>query len=161
MGGTKSQLFIAGVILLYMTLSVAVTLMNKAAFPRNTFPYPFTISCFQMIVALLWLYLITLIQRVKPTWLEVIGIQATPLLQWDLKSFLSSSGAAGAFMGMLSMGNVCLMFVQVSFYQVLQHFSLILGRVSDVHSSRLPNRNTFCAGLSPPPLPPPLSTGLD
>jgi hypothetical protein len=101
-----------------MILSVAVTLMNKAAFPRDTFPYPFTISCFQMIIALVWLYALTIAQRLWPSSLEVIGIHRAQPLSWDLKSILASSGAAGAFMGMLSMGNVCLMFVQVSFYQV-------------------------------------------
>jgi hypothetical protein len=114
----KSQLFVVGVIVLYMALSVAVTLMNKAAFPKNTFPYPFTISCFQMIVALIWLYGLTIIQRIQPSMVKAIGIERTPLLRWDVKSILASSSAAGAFMGMLSTGNVCLMFVQVSFYQV-------------------------------------------
>ena len=126
----KSQLFVAGVILMYMSLSVAVTLMNKAAFPKNTFPYPFTISCFQMIVALIWLYGLTIIQRIRPSMMEIIGIEKSPLLKWDLKSILASSGAAGAFMGMLSTGNVCLMFVQVSFYQVV----LCIYEILYIHS---------------------------
>lgn len=30
-----------------MVMSVSTTLMNKAAFPRDTFPFPFTITFFQ------------------------------------------------------------------------------------------------------------------
>jgi hypothetical protein len=112
------QLAVAAVILQYIVLSVAVTLMNKAAFPRDKFPFPFTITCFQMIVALIWLSALSFIQRNSLMSLEFIGISRAPLLTWTLKSMMASAGAAGAFMGMLSAGNLCLMFVQVSFYQV-------------------------------------------
>lgn len=131
----RSSLLVASVVLFYMVVSVSTTFMNKGAFPKDKFPYPFTITCFQMIVALFWLGVLTLVQRFgpKPVLKLLNSIDVSDdeknFLSWtNTKEYMSAIGAAGAFVGMLASGNLCLMFVQVSFYQAAksQHILCIL-----------------------------------
>mmetsp|Transcript_57717 Transcript_57717/g.151879 ORF Transcript_57717/g.151879 Transcript_57717/m.151879 type:complete len:283 (-) Transcript_57717:667-1515(-) len=84
-----------------------------------------------MVVALFWLKIISLLQSSHPNLVELIGVPPLPKLEWNTRKMLSCTGASGAFMGMLSTGNACLMFVQISFYQAAksQHIlcSLLLS----------------------------------
>mmetsp|Transcript_30117 Transcript_30117/g.58875 ORF Transcript_30117/g.58875 Transcript_30117/m.58875 type:complete len:343 (+) Transcript_30117:88-1116(+) len=129
-----STLVVTAVISFYVLVSVSTTLMNKLSFPRDTFPFPFTITCFQMAVALMWLGVLTVVQVVAPKrLLKLLGLSRTTRLSWNPLRMGNAVGCAGAFTGMLATGNLCLMFVQVSFYQAAksQHilFSLILSAV--------------------------------
>ncbi|EKX53811.1 hypothetical protein GUITHDRAFT_160935 [Guillardia theta CCMP2712] len=128
MSARKTPL-LAMVVCFYMTVSVGTTLMNKMSFSGRKFPFPFFVTCFQMAVALFWLYVLSLLQRHGPKSLNVLlNLDDIPKLEWRIKNFLSAAGVAAAFTAMLSSGNLCLMFVQVSFYQAAksQHILCIL-----------------------------------
>jgi hypothetical protein len=125
--GKRSRAAVFAVMVLYMGVSVGTTLMNKYAFPRsgpNKFPFPFTISCFQMIVAVAWLQLLTGVQRLSKNgvpWatsvIRMFGVNEKEALRWHKDDILASAGVAFAFTAMLSVGNLCLLNVQISFYQ--------------------------------------------
>jgi len=140
--GARSEKTMATVVVmcLYMAMSVGTTFMNKFSFPKEKFPHPFSATCFQMVVAVFWLLLLTGVQSLalkekKPALatavLRAFGASETEPLRWCTKDILSSAGVAGAFTGMLSAGNMCLLFVQVSFYQAAksQHIlcNLLMG----------------------------------
>lgn len=77
----------------------------------------FTVTCFQMAVALMWLMVLTGVQMTgRNTVTKVLGLNEP--LSWNPLRMGKAVGCAGAFVGMLATGNLCLMFVQVSFYQV-------------------------------------------
>eukprot|EP00960_Hanusia_phi_P072214 767730-Hanusia_phi.AAC.2 len=103
------------VVCFYMTVSVGTTLMNKMSFSGRKFPFPFFVTCFQMAVALFWLYALTLLQRHGPRSLNVLlNLEDIPKLEWKVKNVLSAAGVAAAFTAMLASGNLCLMFVQAA-----------------------------------------------
>eukprot|EP00802_Teleaulax_amphioxeia_P014376 Tamp_14440.p1 GENE.Tamp_14440~~Tamp_14440.p1 ORF type:complete len:402 (+),score=78.24 Tamp_14440:90-1208(+) len=138
---SKPPAAVAAVMALYMAVSVSTTLMNKYAFPKDgdwKFPFPFAVSCFQMVVAVGWLQLFTVVQsfaikgsQPAASFVRLLGMSDKNALRWSAQDILSSWGAAGAFTGMLSAGNLCLLFVQISFYQAAksQHIlcNLLLG----------------------------------
>jgi len=72
-----------------------------------------------MAVALLWLLVLTGVQKLGPNGLtKTLALSSTTSLSWNPMRMGKALGCAGAFTGMLATGNLCLMFVQVSFYQV-------------------------------------------
>uniref|UniRef100_A0A6U4TTN3 Sugar phosphate transporter domain-containing protein n=1 Tax=Hemiselmis andersenii TaxID=464988 RepID=A0A6U4TTN3_HEMAN len=140
------------VVSFYVLVSVSTTLMNKLSFPRDTFPFPFTVTCFQMAVALMWLMVLTVLQAVGPGFIcSFLGLSRTKSLDWNPLHMWNAVGCAGAFTGMLATGNLCLMFVQVSFYQAAksQHilFSLILSSLL-LGTTAAPNIIMACAGVT-------------
>uniref|UniRef100_A0A7S0YLG0 Sugar phosphate transporter domain-containing protein n=1 Tax=Hemiselmis tepida TaxID=464990 RepID=A0A7S0YLG0_9CRYP len=140
------------VVSFYVLVSVSTTLMNKLSFPRETFPFPFTVTCFQMAVALMWLMVLTVLQAVGPGFIcKFLGLSRTKRLDWNPLNMGNAIGCAGAFTGMLATGNLCLMFVQVSFYQAAksQHilFSLILSSLL-LGSHAALNIILACAGVT-------------
>ena len=136
----KPVAVVIGVMVLYMAMSVGTTFLNKFSFPKDKFPHPFSATCFQMIVAVVWLLLLTGLQGLAlgaknataaTAVIRAFGVSETTALRWSAKDILSSAGAAGAFTAMLSAGNMCLLFVQISFYQAAksQHIlcNLVMG----------------------------------
>lgn len=78
----------------------------------------FTVTCFQMAVALVWLAVLSIFQRLGPSsGVNMLGLSGKHL-SWNPVGMSRAVICAGAFTGMLATGNLCLMFVQVSFYQV-------------------------------------------
>ena len=122
----KPLAMVIAVMALYMAMSVGTTFLNKFSFPKDKFPHPFSATCFQMIVAVFWLLLLSGVQSlalsgkspaVATAVIRSFGVSETKPLRWSSQDILSSAGVAGAFTAMLSAGNMCLLFVQISFYQ--------------------------------------------
>ena len=70
-----------------------------------------------MAVALMWLMVLTGVQMTGKNFVTKLLSLHSPL-SWNPLQMRKALGCAGAFTGMLATGNLCLMFVQVSFYQV-------------------------------------------
>jgi len=103
-----------------------------------------------MAVALMWLMVLTGVQMTGKNFVTKLLSLQTPL-SWNPLNMGKALGCAGAFTGMLATGNLCLMFVQVSFYQAAksQHilFSLLLSALVYGSSSGIDIMGS-CAGVT-------------
>lgn len=119
----RSNAAIAGVVLFYWVVSIALVFLNKLLLQRWDFAYPLTVTLFQL--AFTWLSLLalgTVGQRVA--WLAFV-----PPYHVRLETARRVLPLTGAFVAMLATGNLCLKHVEVSFYQVARSLTICFSIV--------------------------------
>jgi len=125
----------------YFFTSLSLTFLNKCILTQ--FPFPLFVTAFQLVVAwaMLWAF----------GW---AGQYCTPLAfapppEFDLSVAAAVLPVTVLYVGMLSMTNYCLRFVDVSFYQILRSLVIPFNIVTSfLVLGLLPQRNTLlCCGI--------------
>jgi hypothetical protein len=136
-----SNMAIFSVVSFYWISSLSVVFLNKhiLSSSEHKFPYPLLVTWFQLIVALVLLYSMGVLGRSNKILSVIPPFEFTPVLVsriWPL-TFV--------YVMMLALNNLCLQYVEVTFYQVIirccefSHFM----RYNFTH--RLPDLLLFCS----------------
>lgn len=120
----RSTAAIAGVVLFYWAVSIALVFLNKLLLQRWDFAFPLTVTLFQL--SFTWLSLLAL---------GTVGQRFAWLVAFVPPYRVSAHTAARvlpltlAFVAMLATGNLCLKHVEVSFYQVARSLTICFSIV--------------------------------
>jgi len=117
--------YIAGVIMFYWLVSFTVVFMNKFLLSNSVykFPYPLTITWYQLLVSFTILVFASYFNRSVP-WLSGI-----PDIEFDPAIARKVFPMTIIFVGMLSLNNACLKYIEVTFYQVARSLSIIFSAI--------------------------------
>ena len=122
--GSASSGKIAGVVAFYFVISISLVFVNKTILSSKnlSIPAPLAVTWFQCFVSAIICYAVGELGRSakKDTFLYQF-----PVLRIDMKTIMSVAKLSFFFVGMITFNNLCLKYVEVSFYQVAR--SLTIG----------------------------------
>ncbi|KAF8963825.1 hypothetical protein BGZ46_000909 [Entomortierella lignicola] len=107
----------------YWVVSLAVVFLNKAILSgsENKFPYPLFVTLYQLIVALVLLVIFGHLGKRNRTFSMV------PPYEFDLTLARKIAPLSVVYVLMLSLNNLCLQLVEVTFYQVARSLSIFFN----------------------------------
>jgi len=107
----KESMKIISVVAFYFFVSISLVFLNKNIMSEK-FEFPIFITWFQLVVALVSVYILGHVGR------RVEIVSMIPLFEFDLAVAKKVMPLAVIFVGMVSFNNLCLLYVEVTFYQV-------------------------------------------
>eukprot|EP01080_Neovahlkampfia_damariscottae_P003092 gene3092-5262_t len=120
---TKENMIILGVVSFYFVISIAIVFMNKFLMSneKHKFPYPLTMTWYQLLVATLCCVLIYPMNK-KTQYLSFL-----PDLEFSIEKAVRLLPLSLIFVGMVGFNNVTLKFVGISFYQVARSLTIVFS----------------------------------
>eukprot|EP01028_Stygiella_incarcerata_P010251 TRINITY_DN5214_c0_g1_i3.p1 TRINITY_DN5214_c0_g1~~TRINITY_DN5214_c0_g1_i3.p1 ORF type:complete len:342 (+),score=69.55 TRINITY_DN5214_c0_g1_i3:83-1108(+) len=117
---------IGTVVAFYFAISMAVVFLNKVIFSYSSFvfPYPITVTWFQLVVALVGIYVWGEYAKVSPRD-SVWSVMPEFKIEWSIA--VKILPLTGIYVAMIVFNNLCLQYVEVSFYQVARSLTLIFN----------------------------------
>lgn len=114
---------IGGVVSVYWVVSLSVVFLNKyiMSSSKHRFPYPLFVTWFQLILALLILGTLSSLKN-KSRLLSLM-----PEKTFDLPILVKMFDLALIYVAMLSFNNLCLKYVEVTFYQMARSLTIIFN----------------------------------
>eukprot|EP00762_Andalucia_godoyi_P004489 ANDGO_08178.mRNA.1 GDP-fucose transporter 1 len=122
-GKEMSQSFkIASVITFYFIVSMSVVFLNKfiLSYSAFKFPFPIFVSWFQMIVALVCIIFCGELSKYT-------SFQFIPAFEFNIDTARTVAPLTGIFVAMILFNNLCLQYVEVSFYQVARSLTIVFN----------------------------------
>ncbi|KAI9277903.1 triose-phosphate transporter family-domain-containing protein [Umbelopsis sp. AD052] len=116
----SSPNLIALVVLLYFVISLSVVFLNKIILSsaKYDFPYPLFVTWFQLLVALVLLIVCSEVGKWNPS------ISLIPPYEFDPAIAIRIAPLTAIYVLMLVFNNLCLKYVEVTFYQVARSLSI-------------------------------------
>ena len=112
---------IATVVAFYFVISISVVFLNKAILSGLRFPFPLFVTWFQLVVALVFIVLWGECGKAVPA----IGLMPPFDFKWDIA--VKVSPLTGHYIAMIVFNNLCLKYVEVSFYQVARSLTIVFN----------------------------------
>jgi GDP-fucose transporter C1 len=144
-GKDVSQTFkVAAVVAFYFVTSMAVVFLNKLilSYGEYKFPYPLFVSWFQMLVALVCIIICgELSKSVIPSFTLI------PPYEFNMDVARRVAPLTSIFCAMILFNNLCLQYVEVSFYQVARSLTIVFNigfTYSILGKSTSPNAMKAC-----------------
>ncbi|KAI9276107.1 triose-phosphate transporter family-domain-containing protein [Sporodiniella umbellata] len=110
---------IATVVAFYFVISLSVVFLNKIIMSGAAkFDYALFVTWYQLVIALIVLFIWAELGK-RNTTLSII-----PPYEYDLSIAKKVSPLTGVYVGMLVLNNLCLKYVEVTFYQVARSLSI-------------------------------------
>eukprot|EP01095_Lingulamoeba_sp_RSL-Kostka_P006114 TRINITY_DN1892_c2_g1_i1.p1 TRINITY_DN1892_c2_g1~~TRINITY_DN1892_c2_g1_i1.p1 ORF type:complete len:349 (+),score=52.15 TRINITY_DN1892_c2_g1_i1:143-1189(+) len=107
----------------YFIISLTLVFVNKIIMDKDTFPYPLFMTWIQFIIQLICFVALCLIGRVwKP-------LSFMPKLTIRLEYFKIVLPLSFIYISMITLNNLCLQLVEVSFYQVARSLTIIFSLI--------------------------------
>lgn len=118
-----SDLTIFSVVAFYFTVSISIVFLNKYIFSVSEFKFPYALfaTWYQLLVALIILVLFGWLGKRFPLFSIV------PPFEFDQRIAKSVFPLTLIYIGMLSLNNLCLKYVEVTFYQVARSLSIVFN----------------------------------
>jgi len=115
--GYSENVRIAFVICFYFVISIALVFLNKNIMVKD-FEFPLFITWWQLVVALIVVWILGILGRSIP------AVSMIPPMEFDLAIAKKVAPLAVCFVGMVSFNNMCLLYVEVTFYQVARSLTI-------------------------------------
>eukprot|EP01099_Mayorella_cantabrigiensis_P000398 TRINITY_DN1185_c0_g5_i1.p1 TRINITY_DN1185_c0_g5~~TRINITY_DN1185_c0_g5_i1.p1 ORF type:complete len:505 (-),score=121.84 TRINITY_DN1185_c0_g5_i1:44-1453(-) len=114
---------IALVVGFYFFISISLVLLNKIVLNGSEYsiPAPMFIVWFQLLVALVIIWLVSFLAR----WIPAFAL--IPPLEIDLQKAKQILPLTLCFIGMIVFNNLCLLYVHVSFYQIARSLTILFN----------------------------------
>jgi len=111
------------VVAFYWAVSLSVVFLNKYIFNTSEykFPYPLFVTWYQLVVALLLLVICGALGK-KFSFFSLV-----PPFEFDLEIAKEIIPLSLIYVGMLAFNNLCLKYVEVTFYQVARSLSIVFN----------------------------------
>jgi len=118
----SETLRIVFVVAFYFVISIALVFLNKNIMVAD-FQFPLFITWWQLIVAIVTVWLLGIVGRSVP------AVSMIPPLEFDLEIAKKVAPLAVCFVGMVSFNNLCLLYVEVTFYQVARSLTIVFSLI--------------------------------
>ncbi|OZJ06176.1 hypothetical protein BZG36_01026 [Bifiguratus adelaidae] len=111
------------VVLFYFIISLSVVFLNKLIFSSSeyNFPYPLFVTWFQLVVALGILLIWSHLGKTKSSFALI------PPYEFDIDIARRVAPLTFMYVMMLALNNLCLQYVEVTFYQVARSLSIVFN----------------------------------
>eukprot|EP01116_Phalansterium_solitarium_P011275 TRINITY_DN26907_c0_g1_i2.p1 TRINITY_DN26907_c0_g1~~TRINITY_DN26907_c0_g1_i2.p1 ORF type:complete len:366 (+),score=107.18 TRINITY_DN26907_c0_g1_i2:89-1186(+) len=110
------------VVAFYFVISIALVFLNKNIMVKD-FEFPLFITWWQLVVALVSVWILGIVGRSVP------AVSMIPPMEFNLEIAKKIAPLAGCFVGMVSFNNLCLLYVEVTFYQVARSLTICFSLV--------------------------------
>lgn len=120
--GVSETMRIFFVVAFYFVISIALVFLNKNIMVKE-FEFPLFITWWQLVVALISVWILGFVGRSVP------AVSMIPPLEFNLEIAKKIAPLAACFVGMVSFNNMCLLYVEVTFYQVARSLTICFSLV--------------------------------
>jgi GDP-fucose transporter C1 len=112
---------IALVVLFYYVTSISLVFLNKIILQEHTLPYPIFVTWVQVVISVCCIYVLSKLKHIF-SWLRIV-----PNLEFKPQVALRILPLTLVFICMVALNNLCLQYVQVSFYQVARSLTILFS----------------------------------
>lgn len=110
------------VVAFYFVISIALVFLNKNIMVKD-FEFPLFITWWQLVVAIVSVWILGIVGRSVP------AVSMIPPMEFNIEIAKKIAPLALCFVGMVSFNNLCLLYVEVTFYQVARSLTICFSLV--------------------------------
>jgi len=131
---TNENAKVAVVVGFYFIVSIALVIANKVVLSSPTIglPAPMFVVWYQLLVTLICLVVLGSLGKTYTT------LSFIPAFEFQLEKASKLLYLSGIFLGMIIFNNLCLLYVEVSFYQVARALTILLNIVLTYYILHIP-----------------------